>query len=363
MQITRIEAIPFRIPLRQTVHWATGSADTADHVIVRVHTDEGLVGTAEAVPRSSIYGESQIGIVHALQKWLDPLVRGEHPLAVERIWAQMNQVAYNHTAKGAVDLALHDIVAQAAGVPLWRYLGGWTDRLPVTWMTHLKPPAEVAEEVVDRAAAGFRTFKLKAGIDPQADIEMVRLIRRQLGDSVRLYVDANQGYSLPVALRVARALADLGVEFMEEPLPVGQQSARHKFAQANLLPVLGDDSCFTPADVSRELTAGLVQIISIKPPRTGAYLSRKIVALAEAAGAPCLIGTQGESMLGTLASAHVGAAFAQVQHPGEFSLFTLLVDDLLAEPLRIDGGWLILPDRPGIGAILDPDKIQHYRVD
>jgi L-Ala-D/L-Glu epimerase len=282
---------------------------------------------------------------------------------VERIWSRLGEVANNQTAKGALDLALHDIAAQAVGVPLWRYLGGWRDELPVTWMIHLKPPQEVAAEVAARAAEGFSMFKLKAGVDPDADLEMVRLVRRELGDSVRLYLDANQGYTLPVALRVARELASLGVEFLEEPLPVGQLAARQQFAQAGLLPVLGDDSCFSPADVARELSGGTVQLISVKPPRTGAFLSRKIAALAEAAGAPCLIGTQGELMAGTLASAHVGAAFAQFRYPGEFSLFKLAADDLLAEPLSLAGGMLKLPSRPGIGALLDPEKLQHYRVD
>lgn len=363
MRIAKVEAIPFRIPLHHPVRWATGYADVADHVIIRVHTDEGLVGQAEAVPRPSIYGESQVSIFHAVRAWLHPMLQGEHPLDLERIWTKLNQVANNQTAKGAVDLALHDIAAQAAGVPLWRYLGGATDRVPVTWMTHLKPPDEVAEEVSARAAEGLTMFKLKAGVDPAADVAMVRLIRQRLGDSVRLYLDANQGYTLPVALRVSQAVADLGVEFIEEPLPVGQITARQQFARAGILPVLGDDSCCSPADVHRELSAGTVQIISVKPPRTGAYLSRKVIALAEATGAPCLIGTQGESMLGTVASAHVGAAFSQFAYPGEYSLFTLLADDLLCEPLRFDQGWLQLPNRPGLGVEIDKDKLRHYRID
>lgn len=363
MRISRVEAIPVNIPYHHPVRWATGYADTADHVVVRVETDAGLVGITEAVPRPSIYGESQVGAVHALTEWIAPLLVGEDPFALERIWMKLNQIAYNHTVKGAIDLALHDIAAQAAGVPLWRYLGGWTDRVQVTWMVHLKSPGEVAEEVQAQADRGFRCFKLKGGVDPKGDVEMVRLIRRQLGDQVSLYVDANQGYTMTQALQTCKALAELGVLFIEEPLPVGNLPARRQLARANLLPVLGDDSCFTPADVARELAAGAVQILSIKPPRTGAALTRRIIALGEAHGAPCLIGTQGEAMLGTLASAHVGAAFAQFKYPGEFSLFTLLTDDLLAESLRIEGGWIHLPDRPGIGAVLDPDKVDRYRVD
>lgn len=363
MRISRIEAIPVNIPYHHPVRWATGYADSADHVVVRVETDAGLVGTAEAVPRPSIYGESQVGAVHALTRWIAPLLAGEDPFALERIWKKLNEIAFNHTAKGAIDLALHDIAAQAAGVPLWRYLGGWTDRVQVTWMVHLKPPAEVADEVETQAARGFRFFKLKGGVDPEADVEMVRLIRRRLGGEVALYVDANQGYTLPQALRTCTALAELGVLFIEEPLPAGSIPARRQFTAANLLPVLGDDSCFTPSDVARELAAGTVQVLSIKPARTGAFLTRRITALAETHGAPCLIGTQGEAMLGTLASAHVGAASAQFGYPGEFSLFTLLTDDLLSEPLRFEDGWLQLPDRPGIGASLDPDKLARFRVD
>lgn len=362
MRIARLEAVPFRIPLRHPVRWATGRADVADHVLVRVHTDEGLTGVAEAIPRPSIYGESQVGIVHALREWFAPMLVGENPFAVERVWARLGEVAFNHTAKAAIDLALHDIAAQRAGVPLCEYLGGWTDRVPVTWMVHLKSPGAVAEEVAARAAEGFRSFKLKGGVDPDADVETVRRVRARVGDRPLVYVDANQGYRLEVALRVMREFAALNVAFVEEPLPVGQMPARVHLGRAGALPVLGDDSCFTPADVARELAAGAVRLVSVKPARTGVFLSRKVLALAEAAGAACLIGTQGESMLGTLASAHLGAG-ARFAYPGEHGLFTLLADDILAEPLRFEDGALVLPRRPGIGAVIDEEKLAHYRLD
>src|SRR5919198_4002765 len=107
MQITRVEAIPFCIPYHEPIHFATGVLTSAEHVLVRVHTDEGIVGQAEAPARPMIYGESQASIVSAIKLWFEPVLLGLDPFQVEGANKRIRWVVANDTAKGALDLALH----------------------------------------------------------------------------------------------------------------------------------------------------------------------------------------------------------------------------------------------------------------
>jgi L-alanine-DL-glutamate epimerase-like enolase superfamily enzyme len=365
MRITRVEAIPFRIPYLKPLRWGVaGYLDAAEHVLVRIHTDEGLVGTAEAIPRPTIYGESQASIVHALREWFIPMLTGKDPFALEHIWRQMEAIHWNPTAKGAIDLALHDIQAQRAGVPAYLYLGGNSSRVPLSWMLGIHDDIrETVEEARMRHQEGFGSFKVKVGRNPKQDILLVKALREALGDDVMIYVDANMSYTFHEALETIVAMKDWGISLVEEPLKVGQKKARQQLASRISVPILGDESVFTPEEVAQEIALGAIGAISIKTPRTGYSRSRKILNMAEAAGIGCLVGTQAESHLGTLPSAHFAAAFGNIRYPSEISFFLDISDSLLEDPLPLRDGHLELGEQPGFGIRLDPEKLQKYRLD
>ncbi|NWF57733.1 MAG: enolase [Syntrophaceae bacterium] len=364
MKITRVEAIPFRIPYKTPLKWGlSGYLEAAEHVLVRVHTDAGVVGVAEATPRPTIYGESQASILYAIRNWFAPMVVGMDPAHTERIWSKFEGIHWNPTAKGAVDLALYDAIARARGVPLWEMLGGNSHRLSVSWMLGIRSIPEMVREAVEMRAGGFKAFKVKVGTDPEKDVQVIRALRENLGSDVLLYVDANMAYSVSTAVRTLKRMEEHGLAFVEEPVPAWDQRGRLKVSRAISIPILGDESVFTPQDVAREIELGAIGIISIKTPRTGYTLSLKIVNLAETAGIPCLMGTQAETGVGTLASAHFGAARRNVSYPSEISFFLSLTDDLLAEPIALKDGFIELPTRPGNGAVLDEEKIKRYRMD
>lgn len=364
MKITQIEAIPFKIPYATPLKWGRGGyLDAAEHVLVRVYTDGGIVGVAEATPRPTIYGESQVSILNAIQNWFAPMIVGLEPSHTEKIWAKFETIHWNPTAKGALDLAMHDAVAKACGLPLWEMLGGSSDRLPVSWMLGMRPIAEMIQEAADMRAKGFKAFNVKVGSDPEKDVQVIKSLREHLGPDALIYADANMAYSASTAIRTIKSMEEYGLAFVEEPIPTWEWRGRLKVARALSIPIMGDESVFTPQDVAREIELGAIGIISIKTPRTGYTLSQKIIHLAETAGIPCLMGSQAETGVGTLASAHFGAAHRNVSYPSEISFFLCLKDDLLAEPIVLKNGILELPKRPGNGAILDEEKIKKYRVD
>lgn len=363
MRIDRVEATPFSIPLKVPSRWgAHGARDSQDHVLVRIYTDDGAVGVAEAPARPTIYGETQVSIVHIVRDTLAPMLIGRNPMDREGLQASFDAVPYNFTAKGALDIALHDLAAQHMGVTLCEMLGGNPRQVEVSYLLSLggKGVGESALKV--RSETGIRAFKLKAGQDPSGDIARVKELREALGPEGFIYIDANQLYSPEVAIRTINRMADYDLAMAEEPVSIHLGAWRRKVATALTVPILSDDSVITLADTRRELQDGAIGIVGIKTARTGIYDSVRILHLAEAFGLPCWVGSQGVSGVGALASAHFAAAFRNIPYPADLTAFLRQEDDLLAEPLRAQDGKISLPTIPGIGARIDEEKLRRYQV-
>lgn len=364
MKIQKIEAVPFSIPYSEPLKYGLrGFLKSADHVLIRVRTDDGITGLAEAMPRPIIYGESQKSILWAIEHWLAPRVEGLSLYALERIWYEIEPLRGNNTAKGALDIAIHDALGKTLGMPLHRLLGGWTDRIPVAWMVGQKATEEAVAECVEVREKGIRSFKVKVGIDPEKDVELIGRLRKALGDDATIYVDANQAFSFDEANRFLPIMESQGIAMVEEPMLIWHTKGRLRLSQRISVPIIGDESVTTPSEVKREIDLGVISVISVKTPRTGYYQSRKIIHLAEQAGLSCIIGSQADTDIGTLASAHFGSAFKVFSHPAELTFFLTMKDNLLEAPPKIEDGILVLPEEPGLGTRVDEGKIEHYRQD
>ncbi len=364
MKVVKVEAIPFKIPYVAPLKFGYGGyLEAAEHVLVRIHTDDGVIGTSEAMARPSIYGESQASIVFAIQNWFAPIIVGHDPAHIERIWQKLNLIAWNPTAKGAVDMALYDAVARKRGVALWEMLGGSSDSLEIGWTISIRALPEMIREAEGALAKGMKAFKVKVGLEPSKDVEVIKALRELAGPHFLIYADVNMAYSVSTAIRTIKKMEEYGVGFVEEPVVNWDWRGRLRVSKAISIPILGDESVFTPEQVAREIDLGVVGIIGIKTPRTGYTQSLKIVHLAETANLPCLMGTQAESGIGTLCSAQFGAARNNVSIPSEISSFLFMKDDLLAEPVPFKDGVITLPPRPGNGVIIDEKKLEKYRID
>lgn len=366
MKITAIDAIPFAIPYRRPMRFASGEVTLADHVLVRVHTDDGLVGVAEAPPRPYTYGETQASIVAIVRDVFEPALVGVDPFAREKVRVTLNRTVANHTAKGAIDIALWDVIGQALAQPVTGLLGGYSTSMRVAHMVGFGPIREMVDDAVDvRDRLGVTTFKVKVGRRPiELDVEACRALRAALGTGVELYLDANRGWTADEALRAVRLLDDVGITMLEEPCPNDDMLARKRVVERSPVPVVGDESCARLPDVARNVLAGMCSTVSVKTARTGFTESLRIVGLCEGLGVETIIGNQVDGQLGTLAAVTFGAAFASTSvRAGELSNFLAMQDDLLAEALEIVNGRLAARERPGLGAELDEDKLDRYRTD
>jgi len=367
LKIERIETIPFRIPLHAPVKWGkVGNKTAQEHVLVRVFAEGGLTGIAEATPRPLIYGETVPSVMHAIDKELGPRLLRHDAYDREGYWSAFDEVPWNPTAKGALDTAVYDILAQAAGVPLAQYLGGASAPVKISYMVGLgEVDATTNEALQIREKHGIDAFKIKAGKSSSQDIERIRRLREALGEQAMLYIDANQLYGAHEAVRTINRMAEHGLAMAEEPVSIHLvPHARKRVADQMVVPMLGDDSVVTIPDTLRELSLGALGVIGIKPPRSGMHRSTAILKLAEAHGLPVWIGSQGVSGIGTLASAAFASAFPNViRYPADLGNYLRQADDLLATPIDLRDGQVHLPGGPGIGAAIDEKKLERFRSD
>lgn len=366
MKITAVEAIPFAIPYSKPLRFASGEVHTAEHVLVRVHTDDGIFGTAEAVPRPFTYGETQAGIVAVIQQLFAPAVVGLTLLERELVGARLARTVGNPCAKAAVDMAIWDALGRTLELPVTGLLGGYTDRMRVSHMLGFDEPAAMvaeAEKMMDRY--GISVFKVKVGRRPVTlDTAVVRALRERFGDAIELYVDGNRGWTAAESLRAMQDMADLGLTFAEELCPADDVVGRRWLVERLDVPFIADESVPSPADVTREVLGKSATAISIKTARTGFTTSQRVHHLAEGLGLEVVMGNQIDGQLGSACSVAFGAAYELTsRRAGELSNFLDMSDDLLTESLLIRDGVLRVPTGFGHGVDVDPDKLARYRTD
>jgi len=365
MKISKVEAIPFYLPFDPTLHlkFAYRTSTGAYHVLVRIYTDEGIVGVSEAPARPEIYGETQGSIVSIVDEYLGPYILGKDPSNLEEIHVLLDHIPYNFCAKASIDIALHDILGKCLNVPIHRILGGKRrDFVPLSWMVGINCREKMVKECERFSSLGIHAFKIKAGLNFEEDLDTFVAIRKTLGDNAFLYVDANQGYTdIKKAIDFINKLAEHGLAWIEEPFPVERRRGRLEASRRIHVPLAGDESCFTPNDVTREIELGAVGIVLLKVARTGFYRTKKILTICQQAGLPCLVGSQGDSSLGAAASLHVAVAFPNILFPAEVSYHMRMKADLLAEPLVFQNGSLLVPEKPGLGVAIDEEALKKFR--
>ncbi len=337
--VQRVEAVPYRLPLTSALAWGAHSAlSAAEHVLVRVTLSDGTVGAAEAPPRPTIYGETPAS-VRAILAHLTPALTGLDITDEDGLNRVRNSVANNHTARGALDMALWDARARAHGRTLFDVLMGPRTRVRVSFILGIAPPAELLAEAERVVAAGVRCLKVKVGRDHARDLAVIRELRAAFGEAVMLYADSNETLTPQTAPAALEAMREAGLMYVEEPLPVRDLRARTELHRRGLLPIVADDSCFTPADLDRELDFGTFDVLNVKTARNGFTDGLAMLRTAARHGKRGMVGSQASTGLGTLHAALLSTQ-AEVTEPCELSFVLKVQDDLLNLPIVFQDGWL-----------------------
>lgn len=371
MKIRAVETIPVRVPILPGLAIRSGRGgthDTSPFLLVKLHTDEGLVGLGEAscTPRWS--GEDQVSAAHFIDAYFGPALIGRDPTRIEETSAAVFPiVAGNAFTKAAVEMALWDLAGKAAGVPVYELLGGKVRASVETkWSVSGRPPAEAAEIARRAKERGFRAMKVKVGLGDD-DFARVAAVREEVGPDVKLGVDANGGWGEPaVAIAAIERLKPLGIAFVEQPVWAGDPEEMAVVRRAVGLPIVADESIYSLADARQLARAGACDVFSIYVGKSGGLGPAKAVAdFALGQGIACTIGSNLELGVGSAAMIHLSVAhrgIAAVDSPCDIIGPLYYEDDILREPLDLAGGRAVPPGGPGLGVELDDAKVERYRV-
>lgn len=370
MKIIRIEPIPVCVPLKKglTAKTAHGEHAVSPYVIVRVHTDAGIVGLGEATISGLWSGETQAGTVAAIRDYIEPVLVGRDPRDITQIRRAMDFIIkLNPFAKASVEMAMWDIAGKAVGLPVYQLLGGKVrDRVRiklVVWARDVKGSRAMAE---DHLRLGVSCVKVKVGLDPETDIARVRAVRDVAGSEIPITIDANCGWTIQQAKHCLRALGDVNLLFAEQPISPGDPGALAELRRETPAPIMADESVFTLQDAWLLSLHRAADILSVYPGKHGGIAATaEIVAIAKAAGLRCTIGSNLELGIGTAAMLHVAAAFPEIdtEHFPADTIGPFYHDaDLITQPLDLGPPDARIPEGPGLGVTLDEDQLKRWRV-
>jgi len=344
------------------------SLTAQSYVIVQVRLANGVEGAGEAAtlggPRWS--EESVEGIKATVDTYLAPALIGRRADLVEAAGAQMDLAAKrNNAAKAAVETALWDALGRTLGLPVTALLGGAVrDRVPVLWTLASGDPVQEVEEAGRKLEARLhRTFKVKIGaLEPAADMARMRHLALALKGRAELIVDANQAWDETVSARCLPQLDEMGVRLVEQPVPAWNLPAMARLrARPRTPPLLADECVFTVHDMLAVGAAGAADAVSLKLVKHGGLLGlKRVAAVAEAAGIALYGGCLLESSVGAAAHLQAFATLRELAWGCEHFGPQILVGDLVTEPLRFEDFHVHLPAGPGIGVVLDQDKLRAY---
>lgn len=367
LRITRIETIPIIAPLAREFRGSHYHMTHRATVIVQVHTDAGIVGEAYVGDEH----ETLFDIERIIRNEIAPLVIGEDALAVERLWDRTNTVTFDIlrdrrlglVAQAGVDTAVWDAVGKALGTPLWKLWGGFRNRLPLIAIGgyYGEPLGTIADEIGSYRELGLAGMKFKVGgATPEVDAARIRAAREAAGDDFFICIDANQGYTVPEAVELSKRVADLDIQWFEEP--VRWQNDRVSLRDVRFrgeLPVCAGQTEFSPTGCRALMEAGAIDVCNFDASWSGGPTAwRRTAAIAHSFDVK--MGHHEEPQVSShLLASQPHGTVSECFHPDRDPFWW----NLIANRPQMEGGELVLGNRPGLGWDLDWDYIDRHRAD
>ncbi|WP_121199346.1 mandelate racemase/muconate lactonizing enzyme family protein [Mucilaginibacter gracilis] len=365
MQITYIDIYRFSIPM-EPFTIATGTMDYAQNTFIRVHTDAGFYGVGECSAFPMIVGETQDTCL-AMAREFAKLWRGKDPLNIpERLQQLHNFTAGNATIKSAFDMALYDIAAKDANLPLYQFLGGEIREVETDITIGIGEPGKMAQKAVEFKQSGATILKVKLGKDAKQDVERIKLIREAVGPDLKIRIDANQGWDFDDAVYALQNMFHYDVEFCEQPMRTWYDDLLPRLKELSPIKIMADESVYNHHDAHKQINSGSCEYINIKFAKSGGINEAiKIHNLGAEHGVACMMGGMLESRIAASAQLHFVYASPNISF---YDMDTCMLGHL-ADPciggLTYKGYFLSLPHAIGIGADADEaflTKCEHWKI-
>ncbi|TZF82058.1 dipeptide epimerase [Pedobacter sp. BS3] len=335
---------------------ATGTMHYAQNVFIRIHTDAGIYGVGECSAFPVIVGETQETCLSVGRDFAALIKRKDALDTAGRLQDINTSIAGNTTIKSAFDMALYDIAAKHAGLPLYQYLGGEKRTVETDITIGIDTVEKMAEKAQQYKSSGARMLKVKLGKNAPEDVKRIEKIREVAGEDMLIRIDANQGWSFDDALLALNGMKDLNIQFCEQPMRSWYDDLLPALCLQSPVKIMADESCYSHHDARKLINARACDYINIKLVKSGGIAEAiQIHDLARSKNIPCMIGGMLESRLALSAKLHFAYASPNVQF---YDLDTCLLghlEDPVINGAAYKGYLLDIADLPGIGADIDED--------
>jgi L-alanine-DL-glutamate epimerase-like enolase superfamily enzyme len=360
MKIIKISLAKLRIPLIRPFITALRRTEHVEDIVVVVECDNGLIGYGSAASTPVITGDSNESILGALQILAHKFI-GADLTNFEEILKQIQlSLVNNSSAKAALDIAVHDLVAKNLQTPLYKLLGGGIPQVKILSTVSVKDVAAMVADAELFVAQGFETLKIKVGLNPDEDILRLKAIRQAVGTQIHILSDANQGWDCKAALNIIDNLVlnQIGIAMVEQPVKAWDLEGLKYVRDNSRLPIYADESVFSVRDASRVISMQATDGINIKLMKSGGiYPARTIYELATAHNLPCMAGCMLESPIGLAAMASLIVGRSNIKFV-DLDPITMIKYNPVAGGVTLDGAVLKLSDAPGLGI----DKIDGLEI-
>ena len=353
VNIKRINTYEFKLPMIRSLEWGlSGKLEELKHVLIEVELDDGSIGLGEATPRPTIYGETSNSISSIISQEFSPYIIGKeiNPESIREIWNNINRIKNNNTAKGSLDIALHDAYKNSLGLTTKGYFGIDNHLVPVSYILGIKDLSDSITEANDVYSKGVRVLKVKVGKDFASDYDRIRELLNNIPQDMKFYVDANECFNPDDAENKLDLLKELGCLYCEEPIDISLIKNRRSLREKGIIPLIADDSVKSMNNLDYQIKKNTFDILNIKSPKTGITESLDMILEAEKNGKQVMFGSHASSSLGAYTTILL-ATIAKSSIASEASFFVNLYDDIVENPIRIVDGYVRLAD-------IEPFKIR-----
>ena len=356
-------SIPFAEPYRLSKIY--GTLYDAHAIIVKIKTDGGLVGLGEADPMPPFTEESPESTMAVLRDIIAPKLLGRDPREIAQLESDLDHVVEgNPTARGAVNMALYDILGKSIDTPIYQLMGGLRhERLSLLLGISSLDLDQSIDAINKLIANGVTTVMLKMGEMPIAEeIERFIGIRKHFGKTIKLVVDANQGWELTEALAFVKGINGYYLELLEQPIERGDYAGLKTLCDQAVCSLSADESLVETEDAARLIQEKVVNVFSIKVSKNGGLDKSKLIAqMAEGFGLKCLMNSMLEFGITQAASLHLGCTLPNLMDCGHaYGSVTRMADDITDFGQNISDGTVAVPSGPGLGISLKEDKLKKY---
>lgn len=353
MKITHLEYFRLDMPLEDPYTIAYETVSKTTNIILKLNTDKGITGWGCAAPDPEVTGETPEDVIYHIENVITGLLEGQSPFQLARITHLLKQLCPKASSTMAmVDIALYDLMARKAKLPLYQLLGGYRHEIPTSITIGILPLKETIEQARNYLKNGFTIIKLKGGLDLAEDIEKIMKLREIHGKEFKLRFDANQGYTPAESIEFVNRTKSARIEILEQPTKQKNEAHLGEVTQNTHIPVMADESIKTLKDTFRLASNNLIDMVNIKIMKVGGILeSQHINSVAKAAGMEVMVGCIDECALGISAGLHFTLSRPNIEY-ADLDGHLGLLNDPFTNLFDLKKGILYPSKHDGLGKIM-----------